>query len=184
MKHRYFHFRTYLLVFLILLSFATSGAAFKFYPVTATTGGGTGALDAIDGNLLYPGDVAFGATTALRGYLWVLNVDGATESAPDCIAPDANAGLKRWHQVTLDIPLTLARIQAALSNDFHNIGGTDDDVPEAAALNGILTSNGILSDWPRAATGWPSRAPTTMRPAATMWPCPMAAPACPCRTPA
>jgi len=59
-------------------------------------GGGADALDAIDGALLSDGDHALVAT--LTGhYVYVLDADSAaTEISPSVIAPDSNAGDKRW----------------------------------------------------------------------------------------
>jgi hypothetical protein len=123
---------------------AVPADAAKFYPARALTGGGEGALDAIDGALLATGDVAIIGTSDRDGYMYVLLATGDEESSPDVIAPDRNAGSKRWHLVQWGGNLDLARIQAALSNDFHNIGGADDDVPEPADLDGVFTANGML----------------------------------------
>lgn len=123
---------------------AVPADAAKFYPARALTGGGEGALDAIDGALLATGDVAIIGTSDRDGYMYVLLATGDEESSPDVITPDRNAGSKRWHLVQWGGNLDLARIQAALSNDFHNIGGTDDDVPEPADLDGVFTANGML----------------------------------------
>jgi hypothetical protein len=123
---------------------AVPADAAKFYPARALTGGGEGALDAIDGALLATGDVAIIGTSDRDGYMYVLLATGDEESSPDVITPDRNAGRKRWHLVQWGGNLDLARIQAALSNDFHNIGGADDDVPEAGDLDGIFTDNGLL----------------------------------------
>lgn len=64
----------------------------KVYAATVLTGGGAGALDAIDGSILNDGDQA-----KVGNDHFDLDADsGAAESSPDIIAPDANAGLKRW----------------------------------------------------------------------------------------
>lgn len=68
----------------------------KGYKFTALTGGGAGALDAQDGATLSHGDVAL---VTAAGTLYVYELDaasGAAESVPDVIAPDINAGDKRW----------------------------------------------------------------------------------------
>ena len=39
--------------------------------------------------------------------------------------------------------VTLADVQAALSNDFHNVGGTDDDVPEVGDFGALVGGAGI-----------------------------------------
>jgi len=67
-----------------------------FYPASSLTGGGTGALDAIDGALLEDGDRAIVIATS-QVYFYYLDADsGAAESSPGTIAPDTNAGDKRW----------------------------------------------------------------------------------------
>ena len=81
----------------------------SIWPANALTGGGTGALDAIDGGLLSDGDgavVIAGTTT----YFYSLDgTSGATESGPNVIAPDVNAGDKRWilQDVRDNSPITL-----------------------------------------------------------------------------
>jgi parallel beta-helix repeat protein len=66
------------------------------YPATSLTGGGTGALDAIDGQNLQEGDTAR-VTTSAGTYDYYLDADaGLTESSPRVISPDTNAGTKRW----------------------------------------------------------------------------------------
>lgn len=68
----------------------------NFYGATSLTGGGTGALDAIDGTDLANLDAAFVVTLSYI-YFYSLDVDsGASESSPDVISPDTNAGNKRW----------------------------------------------------------------------------------------
>lgn len=77
--------------------------AINFLGATALTGGGSGALDAIDGDdadgggtPLADGDMALVATSGFI-YFFVLDAtSGAAEDSPDIIAPDANAGTKRW----------------------------------------------------------------------------------------
>jgi hypothetical protein len=66
------------------------------YPAIALTGGGTGALDAIDGAGLADKDMAY-VTVGGYTYTYILDDDSAaTESSPRIIAPDANGGNKRW----------------------------------------------------------------------------------------
>jgi hypothetical protein len=70
----------------------------NFYGAIALTGGGAGALDAIDGNVLADGDGALVIdATNDKSYFYTLNASsGAAESSPNIIAPDSNAGNKRW----------------------------------------------------------------------------------------
>lgn len=67
------------------------------YPYIALTGGADGALDSLDGSLLKDGDFAVVVTKAGVTYVYTLDEDSAaTESSPDVISPDSNAGDKRW----------------------------------------------------------------------------------------
>lgn len=68
------------------------------YPYVALTGGADNALDSLDGSLLKDGDFAVVVVPATRqSYIYTLDADsGATESVPNVIKPDANAGDKRW----------------------------------------------------------------------------------------
>ena len=68
----------------------------KFWPAISLTGGGDGALDSIDGDDLSNEDMAL-VITSDGVYIYSLNTtSGATEDSPDTIAPDTNAGDKRW----------------------------------------------------------------------------------------
>jgi len=68
----------------------------NFYPATATIGGGSGALDAIDGALLTDGDGAIVINASGFGIYRLNATSGASESDPDVVSPDTNAGDKRW----------------------------------------------------------------------------------------
>lgn len=71
----------------------------NFYGATSLIGGGSGALDAIDGAGLADGDGALTITDGVS-YPYHLNAtSGEDESSPDIIAPDANPGDKRWELV-------------------------------------------------------------------------------------
>lgn len=72
----------------------------KFYGATALTGGGTGAVDKINGSKLNEGDMCIVYQSSAVNYVFVLDADSAAaESSPDVIKPDRNAGDKRWLQV-------------------------------------------------------------------------------------
>jgi len=61
------------------------------------TGGGDGALDSYDGASLLDEEMALANVPGDKFYIYVLNAtSGAAESVPNIIAPDSNAGLKRW----------------------------------------------------------------------------------------
>ncbi len=66
------------------------------YKFTALTGGGAGALDTQDGNVLIDGDIAIVMESG-NIYFYELDADsGAAENSPNVITPDTNAGDKRW----------------------------------------------------------------------------------------
>jgi len=67
----------------------------KWLPASSLIGGEEGALDAINGSELSDGDRA--VVIADRVYFYILDgYSGLAESSPDTIAPDLNAGDKRW----------------------------------------------------------------------------------------
>lgn len=68
----------------------------SFYSATVLLGGGTGALDAINGTLLGDGDAAMVQTDGTVYFYHLDASSGAAESSPDIISPDTNAGTKRW----------------------------------------------------------------------------------------
>ena len=75
------------------------------YQRTERTGGGVDALDGIDGNALFGGELAFVHTSAKELYVYQLNLTSAqAESDPAIISPDVNPGNKRWEQLTLKSP--------------------------------------------------------------------------------
>ena len=104
--------------------------ASNFFGAIALTGGGTGSLDAINGNSLNDGDGAIVIEATLNTvYLYTLDSSsGASESSPDVIEPDSNAGDKRWIRVNLGINMlsVLTGIAAALKTgaDAKLVTGT------------------------------------------------------------
>jgi len=75
----------------------------NFYWAIALTGGGSGALDAIDGAGLVDKDGAWVNVAGDAAYIYILDADsGAAEDSPDVIAPDTNAGNKRWILQTIE----------------------------------------------------------------------------------
>lgn len=72
----------------------------KFWGATSLIGGGTGALDAIDGNDLTGGDGAM-VVTSTTVYFYYLNSSSSdVEASPDTIVPDTNPGTKRWKRIS------------------------------------------------------------------------------------
>jgi hypothetical protein len=70
----------------------------KIYAAIALTGGGTGALDKINGGVLNDADCAVVIDAVNnKAYLYTLDASsGAAESSPDVISPDTSPGNKRW----------------------------------------------------------------------------------------
>lgn len=63
---------------------------------TSLTGGGSGALDAVDGNRLSDGDVTLVVDSSKVFRVYRTNgSSSAAESSPEIITPDTNAGTKR-----------------------------------------------------------------------------------------
>lgn len=74
----------------------------KTYSRAQLTGGTSAALDGIDGADLIDGDRAIVITSDRQYFMYVLDsTSGAAEDPPDVIAPDLNAGDKRWLICTL-----------------------------------------------------------------------------------
>lgn len=112
--------------------------ATNFYGATSLTGGGTGALDAIDGTNLADLDAAFVVTLAYV-YFYSLDDDSAAaESSPDVISPDANAGNKRW------ILTGINELTATEVKQLENIDSTTISAAQwgylGAATQGIWTT--------------------------------------------
>ena len=68
----------------------------NFYCFTSLIGGGTGALDAIDGADLSDLDGAVVITDGIAYFYHLDATSAAGEDSPLVISPDANAGTKRW----------------------------------------------------------------------------------------
>ena len=77
----------------------------------ALIGGGTGALDKVDGATLEDLELAFVATATMLHPFSLDEDDGGSESSPDKIQPDTNAGTKMWELLGLTIKdLTLRSV--------------------------------------------------------------------------
>ena len=128
----------------------------KFYGRTSLTGGGTGALDAIDGTNLADLDAAF---VNILGEVFVYSLDAdsaVAESSPNVIAPDANGGDKRWilqkknltHNAGITASTTQATGNGILTAQINNVStvANEDDVvtlPDAAVGQEIeIINNG------------------------------------------
>ena len=121
---------------------------YYFYPYIALTGGADGALDSLDGSLLKDGDSAFVVIPATqRSYIYTLDADSAaSESSPSVIAPDANAGDKRW--------VLTQNWSGSSSIDWVNVtdptygatgdGATDDLAAIKLAIDAVQTTGGTV----------------------------------------
>ena len=89
--------RRLVLLFVILaLCAGPAWAANTAYYKTQRTGGGASAMDGIDGDTLVDKDLCF-VFDGSDSYFYRLDASsGAAESDPEIIAPDLNAGTKRW----------------------------------------------------------------------------------------
>lgn len=92
------------------------------YGAISLTGGGTGALDRIDGDDLQDQDAAI-VFTASGLYTYTLDADlGGTEDSPSLIVPDTNAGSKRW----VLIPNEAFNVSLATGNFDGLLSGSED----------------------------------------------------------
>jgi hypothetical protein len=115
----------------------------KYFSFSSLTGGGVGALDAINGSILTAGDIAVGVSSTNSGS-YLLDESGDAEASPEIIAPDTNAGNKRWkrkHDTTkADRAATpsagnLAEVDA--DGDVVDAGIDSDIVDDLATLTGL-----------------------------------------------
>ena len=83
--------------FLLLILPSLNAATYKIRMCKYLTGGGTNTayLDGKNGNNITVGDLAF-VITSTYAYFYEVDNSGDAESSPDCIAPDINAGNKRY----------------------------------------------------------------------------------------
>jgi len=116
------------------------------WAANSLTGGATGALDRIDGNLLSStaGTEIAVVIDATGPSFYVVNpTSGASESSPDIISPDSNAGDKRWIRV---YPLGVVKESTYNANTV--LAATSDNTPVAVeiaeqTLLGRITSGNI-----------------------------------------
>lgn len=68
----------------------------KTYSRSELTGGGSNALDGIDGDILVEGDRAIVINDSYAYFYYLNETSGESESSPQVIEPDDNADDKRW----------------------------------------------------------------------------------------
>ena len=120
---------------LVPASHAYAATAARVYFCYDLTGGGTGALDKIDGTALKNQDLAVVPVPDDKVYYYWLDADsGLAESSPDVITPDTNAGDKRWILIPGGSGLTQEQVEdyfgAMLSGNmetFIAVSYQDDD---------------------------------------------------------
>ena len=127
--------RTLLCAALVVCLGAFQALASNHYGATCLTGGASGCLDSINGGLLADGDKA---TVLTDDYVYFYTLDassGATESSPAVIAPDTNAGTKRWrHLVSWEVYQGGSTVNATNGN-FTSVYAT---TVQASTLNGTV----------------------------------------------
>ena len=115
-----------------------------YWSKTALTGGAAGALDSIDGASLTDGHFAH---VTVSGVLYIHKLDAdsaAAESSPGVIAPDANAGDKRWVLQNAYQPLLDAANRTVGDIITETSAGTMGAIAAAAAGN-YLKSAGVAT---------------------------------------
>jgi len=133
----------YGLVFVFLFA-CNAFAEPRWYQATALTGGTSSAVDKLDGQNLFDGDKMIVVTTT-NTYFYTLDADSAGSedtTSYTVIAPDTNAGDKRWvlENVVYDFAFTtftdeLATPSVANENLFYT--NTTTGTPITAFYNGI-----------------------------------------------
>jgi hypothetical protein len=120
--------KKFLFIFLLLISTNAFGKAY-WYNATCLTGGTDGCLDTVNGQNLVDGDRAI-VVTSTNSYFYLLDDDlSGTESSPDIINPDSNAGTKSW------VMQQMAREGVVYPEWYGEIDGTADDVQIQAAID-------------------------------------------------
>ena len=110
-----------LLFLLYFISISSYAANIRWF--TVLTGGGSGALDKVDGDNLSDGDGAIVIDKANdKAYFYTLNAtSGAAESSPSTISPDTNAGTKRWILVKVGEFDTLVDTEAEMETQLTDV---------------------------------------------------------------
>ncbi len=140
-----------LLAFLsLLIAMPVTASEYGYTFAHSLTGGATGALDAIDGQNLGDGDIAF-VRTASISYEYILDADSAlTEDSPSIIQPDSNGGDKRWILLSTGDKTTHNLIRNPMAVGSR---GVQVDHPDASDLvtNGAFGAG--ITSWTDNSTG-------------------------------
>ena len=128
---------------------SNSHATAEGFGATCLTGGTAGCLDAINGALLSDGDKAI-VSTATLVYFYNLDADSAAgESSPAIIAPDTNAGDKRWllqERYIVTIDLTGGQITFPASAAASGDANTIDDYEEGTyTITATCSTSGTVT---------------------------------------
>lgn len=115
----------------------------KYFGFTSLTGGGTGALDAINGAVITVGDIAVGVSSA-ESFVYVCDGSGDAESSPDVIAPDTSPGAKRWKRVHDEDKAYRA---AAPTNGNLAEVDADGDVVDSGIASAIIDDLGTITGY-------------------------------------
>jgi len=118
------------------------------YGAIALTGGGTGALDAIDGADLLDNDSAI-VFTGTATYMYQLDSSsGASENEPLIIAPDSNPGDKRWlllESVASTVSLNTTSFDKFLSSNQDDVQKLADALNDAFSSASFTVSEGSVA---------------------------------------
>ncbi|MBW2005643.1 MAG: hypothetical protein JRI72_13785, partial [Deltaproteobacteria bacterium] len=126
-----------------------------FYWSNILTGGGDYALDKIDGADLNDLNASL-TIQADTSFIHVLDADNAgSEASPSIIAPDTNAGDKRWVHIGMTFPNTgLKILDTNASNELTITPGSDLTADRTLTLTTgdadrtiTLSGNPTLADW-------------------------------------
>ena len=150
--------RKFIIALILVLFSFNAYAAVDFFNRTSLTGGGTGALDALDvtNDAIDNGDKALVCSTG-DCYLYNFNSSsGATESSPDVIKPDNDSGVGytgngRW--ILLDIQADQFEAATGVSIDEFSSDGTlggnsDTAVPTEKAVKTYSDTKVVDTDFP------------------------------------
>ncbi len=131
-------------IFLVALVAFTpvQAGTYKLWAANSLTGGGTGALDAIDGASLTDGDIAIVVVSKDVTRVYQLNASsGAAESSPEIISPDTNASNNRWILTTMDTDTAIT-----VANGGTGASTLTDGGPLLGSGTGAITAMSVLAD--------------------------------------